>query len=351
MTDGKAFLQSLIESHGISGYEYGVAEKVVPVFQEFTPDVHIDRLGNVIAKLSGTGDGPRPRVMLAGHMDEIGMLVTKIDERGFLRFHAFGFDQRTLPSQEVIVHGREPLVGIIGAKPPHLLSAEERTKAIKIENMTIDLGMSVEKVKQLVQVGDPITIRRSMIPLQGNIIAGKALDDRAGVVAIFECFKELQRLHFSADVFGVATVQEEVGLRGAVVSAFGVTPDIGIAIDVCHGDMPGVSEFQTSPLGKGPTVGVGANIHPKVFQRLKEVGKEQRIPFHTHAYPAGTGTDAWAIQVARAGVASAVISLPERYMHTSVETLSYDDIVATGKLLAHFIASLDAAYVEGLSCY
>lgn len=353
LTEVKTFLRSLIEDHGISGYEHGIAEKVAPVFREYTPDVRVDKLGNVIARFCGDmeTEGPRPKVMLAGHMDEIGMFVTKIDDRGFLRFHAFGFDQRTLPSQEVIVHGREQLIGIIGAKPPHLLSPAERGKAIKIEDMTIDLGLSAEKVRELVKVGDPISIRRRSIQLNGSFIAGKALDDRAGVAVILECFKELKKLHFSAEVYGVATVQEEVGLRGAMVSAFGIAPDIGIAIDVCHGDMPGVPEFQTSPMGKGPTVGMGANIHPKVYERLKEIGREERIPFHTSPYPAGTGTDAWSIQVTRAGVATGVVSIPERYMHTSVETLSYDDIIAAGKLLAHYIASLDAAYVEGLSCY
>ena len=351
MTEGKDFLQSMIEDHGISGYESNIAQKVIPVFQQFTADVKEDKLGNVIARLSGEGKGTLPRIMLAAHMDEIGMFVTKIDDRGFLRFHQFGFDMRTLPSQEVVIHGKEQLIGIIGSKPPHLLAPAERAKAIKVEDMTIDLGLPVEKVRALVSVGDPISIRRSLQTLKGNRLAGKAMDDRAGVVVIFECFKQLMKLRFAAEVYGVATVQEEVGLRGAVTSTFGITPDIGIAIDVCHGDMPGVSEFSTSPMGQGPTVGLGANIHPHVYERLCKVAKENNLPFHHDPYPAGTGTDAWAIQVSRAGVASGVISIPLRYMHTSVETLCYDDVVTAGKLLAYFIASIDAAYVEGLTCY
>jgi len=351
LTDIKTFLQEITAAHGISGYESAVAEMIVPVFAEYTSEVRIDKLGNVIARLSGTGEGVLPRVLLAGHMDEIPMFVKQIDKRGFIRFHAQGFDQRTLPAQEVVVHGKEPLFGIIGAKPPHLLAPADRNKAIKIEDMSIDLGLSPERVRELVQVGDPITIRRRSICLKGNRISGKAQDDRAGVAVILECFKQLQKLNFAAEVFGVATVQEEVGLRGATVAAFGVEPDIGIAIDVCHGEMPGVSEFDAVPMGKGPTIGLGANIHPKVHERLVQVAKENHLPFHVDPYPSATGTDAWAIQVSRAGVASAVLSIPQRYMHTSVETLCYDDVVTAGRLLAYFIASLDVAFVEGLTCY
>ena len=353
MTDIKAFLMDITAAHGISGYEMEVADMIIPVFKEYACDVRTDALGNVIAKLTGCEEqeGTRPKVMLAGHMDEIPMLVKQIDERGFIRFHAQGFDQRTLPSQEVVVHGKEKLIGIIGAKPPHLVPLAERTKAIKIEDMTIDLGLSVDKVRELVQVGDPITINRRSMELKGNRIAGKAQDDRMGVAVILECFKQLKKLRFNAEVYGVATVQEEVGLRGATTATYGIVPDIGIAIDVCHGEMPGVSEFDSIAMGKGPEVSFGANIHPKVFERLVQVAKENNIAIHTDPTPAATGTDAWAMQVSRAGVATAVVSVQQRYMHTSVETLCYDDVVSAGRLLAYFIASLDTAFVEGLTCY
>ncbi len=348
----KEFLRQMVEETGVSGFECPVAGLIGRVFGEVCDDVRRDALGNVIGLRKGEGDGPRPKVMLAGHMDEIGLMVTKVDERGFLRFtQVGGVDQRTLISQEVVVHGKRDLLGIIGLKPPHLMQAEDRNKAIPMRDLVIDLGMPVEQVKELVRVGDVVTINRSLIELGKETVACKAIDDRAAVAAIYECLKELQRLRHVADVYAVATVQEEVGLKRATVSTYDITPDIGIALDVCHAPMPGVPEEDTSPMGEGPNMAFGANIHPKVHEQLVKVAKEYNIPYTLKATPAGTGTDLWAMQVSRAGVPTALISLPSRYMHTSVETVNLTDIKMAGRLLAYFIASLDAAFVEGLLCY
>jgi endoglucanase len=196
-----------------------------------------------------------------------------------------------------------------------------------------------------------VTISRSMLELGKETVSGKAMDDRAAVAVIYECLQQLSCMHHVADVYAAATVQEEVGLRGAAVSAYGIAPDIGIALDVCHGAMPGVSEQDTSPMGKGPSVGYGANIHPKVHTRLIETAKEYNIPYSLEVYAAGTGTDLWAMQVTRAGIPTGLISIPSRYMHTSVETVNLSDLKMAGRLLAQFIASIDAAFVEGLLCY
>ena len=285
-------------------------------------------------------------------MDEIGLMITKIDERGFLKFtQVGGVDQRTLVSQEVVVHGREDVLGIIGLKPPHLMQAEDRNKAIPMRDLIIDVGLPVEKVKELISVGDVATINRSFMELGKETVACKAMDDRAAVAVIYECLKEMTRLHHTADVYAVATVQEEVGLRGATVSTYGVAPDIGIALDVCHGHMPGVPELRTSPMGKGPRLALGANVHPKVYEQMVKVAKEYNIPYSYEAYAAGTGTDLWAMQVSRSGIATGLVSIPSRYMHTSVETVNLTDVKLSGRLLAYFIASIDAAFVEGLLCY
>lgn len=350
--DTKEFLKAMCQETGVSGHESRVSGIIAEEFAKLFDSVESDILGNVIGLKQGEGEGRRPRIMLAGHMDEIGLMVTKIEERGFLRFTSIGgVDQRTLVAQEVVVHGKKDVPGIIGAKPPHLIKPEERRKALPMSDMVIDVGLSEEQVRELISVGDAITLKREFIELQGDRVAAKALDDRAGVAVITECMKELQKLHHYADVLGVATVQEEVGVKGATVSAYGLEPDIGIAIDVCHAAMPGVPDTLTSPMGEGPAIALGANIHEKVFERLTQIAKEYGIKYHLEPAPGPTGTDAWAIQIARSGIASAVISIPQRYMHTSVETLSLHDIKQAGKLLAHFIASVDAEFVEGLICY
>ena len=350
--NGKELLKSMIENTGVSGFEAPVAGLIQELFKPYTKDIRSDALGNIIAKVTGTGEGTKPKIMLAGHMDEIGLMVTKIDDKGFLHVTQIGgFDQRTLPAQEVWVHGKKTLLGFVVAKPPHLLSPEERKKTVPLSELLIDIGFSAEKAKELVQVGDLITLKRSMQELQNDWLAGKAMDDRAGVMVMLECLEELKKLKHIADVYAVATVQEEVGMRGAITSTFGIMPDIGIAIDVCHGRMPAVPDYNTSPMGGGPSIAMGPNVHPKVLALIKKVAKENRIPISLSPAPGATGTDAWMMQITQSGVATAVVSIPLRYMHTAVETLSYSDIQQSGKLLAYLIAALDCAFVEELSCY
>ncbi|MBT9135957.1 MAG: putative aminopeptidase YsdC [Firmicutes bacterium] len=349
--ESKEFLKLMVEQTGVSGFENPVAEVIKKAFATVADDVCTDVLGNVIARKQGEGD-ERISIMLAAHMDEIGMMITKIEEGGFLKFIAIGgIDQRTLVAQEVKVHGKRDVLGIIGMKPPHLLSPEEVGAAIKMQDMVIDLGLPIEQVKELVTVGDLVTVHRPFIALAGDFVAGKAMDDRAAVAVLLECLQELQKIRHKADVYAVATVQEEVGLRGALVSTYHIAPQIGIAIDVCHGEMPGVPEQDTAPMGKGPNIALGANIHPKLYERLVEVAKEHNIPYTIDPVPGPSGTDAWAMQVTRSGVPTALVSLPLRYMHTSVETLSMADVKSTGRLLAYFIASIDKSFVEGLLCY
>ncbi len=348
----KEFLKQMVEATGVSGSECRVADFISRVYGEVCDDVRRDVLGNVIGFKQGSGEGKRPTIMLAGHMDEIGLMVTKIDDKGFLKFtQVGGVDQRTLVAQEVVVHGREDLIGVIGLKPPHLVPPEDRNKAIPMHELQIDLGLPVERVKELVSVGDVVTVNRSFMELGKDIVSCKAMDDRAAVAVIYECLQELKKLRHTADVYAVATTQEEVGLRGATVSTYGINPDIGIALDVCHGAMPGVPEQDTAPMGKGPSIAFGANIHPKVFDQLVKLAKEYNIPYTLDPTPAGTGTDLWAMQVVRAGIPTALLSIPSRYMHTSVETVSMTDIKLSGRLLAYFIASIDTAFVEGLLCY
>lgn len=349
--DTKEFITMLSHTTGISGHEAEIGQKIADVFLNYTDEVTNDPLGNVIALKKGEGE-KRPRIMLAAHMDEIGLMVIKIEKNGFIRFAPVGgVDQRTLLAQEVIVHGKRPVPGVIGAKPPHLQGPDDRKHAVKREEMFIDVGMAEDEVKAVISVGDLITVRRQVVSMQNNFIAGKSLDDRAGVGVVLETLKELQNLRHKADVYAVATVMEEVALGGAFTSAFGINPDLAVAIDVCHGDMPGVSEQLTAEMDKGPSLALGPNIHPKIYERLTEIAKERGIPYQVDPAPGATGTDAWAIQVTRSGIPCGLVSIPLRYMHTSVETLALNDVKLSGRLLAYFIASLDSDFVEGLSCF
>ena len=349
----KKLLKLLSEANGVSGFEKNLANIIKDAFSPYSDEIHIDKLGNLTAsKWADKKDDKTADLMLAAHMDEIGLMVKSIDENGFIRFtNIGGVDPRTLLAQEVIIHGKEEIEGIIGAKSPHLLTEKEKSKSPGIDKLYIDAALNKDKVEEIVTVGDMITIKRKFSSLKNDYVSGKALDDRAGVVMLYECLKELSYLKTNINVHAVATVQEEVGVRGAMTSAYDIDPDIGIAVDVCHGEMPGVEKDLVVDMGKGAAIAFGPHVHKKIFEKLKKIAEEMGIDYQVEPWPHPAGTDAWAIQIARSGVASALLSIPLRYMHTSVETISMKDVRAGGKLLAQFIARIDSNFVEGLRCY
>lgn len=350
--EAKQLLGLLCEQSGVSGHENLVSSLIVDAFKDFTDEITKDKLGNVIALKKGENNLNNIKIMLAAHMDEIGLMVTDIDDKGFIKFTTIGgIDPRTLLAQEVIVHGNKDLFGVIGAKPPHLQDESEREKAVNIEDLTIDVGFSKEQLKDVVEIGNTITINRSNIELKGSWVSGKALDDRAGVVTMFECAKELKYLKHQADVYFVSTVQEEVGVRGAATSTYKINPDIGIAIDVGFGSTPEIPKEYTLDMGKGPGITIGGNIHPRLREKLVEIAKEYNIPHQFEIDPGPTGTDARAMQITRCGIPTLLISLPLRYMHTSIETINIEDIKASAKLLARFISCISQDNLEGLLCY
>lgn len=350
--DTKILLELLCNGKGISGYEQTLNNTIVSAFENYTDDIKVDKLGNIVALKKGLNYKNNIKIMLAAHMDEIGLMVKDIEDNGFIRFtNIGGLDPRTILGQEVIVHGKEDLFGVIGSKPPHLQDPSEHDKAIKMEDMTIDIGYPKEKVCQLVSIGDAITIRRKMLNLQGTRIAAKALDDRAGIAAIYQCAKELNKINHEADVYFVSTVQEEVSMAGAMTSTYNINPDIGIAIDVGFGTTPELNKANTIELGKGPGITLGGNIHPNLRKKIVNIAKEYNIPFQMEIDPGLTGTDARAMMLTREGIPSLVLSIPLRYMHTSVEVVDTVDIMNTAKLLAFFIASISEENLEGLLCY
>ena len=349
--NSKDFLRILSNGKGISGYEYLISSEVIDAFNEYSDSVTTDKLGNVIAHKKGTGDG-KIKILLAAHLDEIGFVVKDIEDNGFLRFaNIGGFDPRTVLGQEVRIHGTEDISGVIGSKPPHLQTEEEQSKTIKLEDMIIDTGYNKEEVEKRVKIGDSITVKREMLELINNRVAGKAMDNRTGVVSLYEALKELSKLNHYADVYFVMTVQEEVTMAGGLTSAYRINPDLGIAVDVGFGSTPDINKASTIDLGKGPGITLGGNIHPGFRKKLTEVATEYNIPYQTTVNPGPTGTDARAIQISRDGIPALVVSIPLRYMHTSVEVVDLKDIDYIGKLLAFFINSIKEDELEGLTCF
>lgn len=341
-------LKQLTEARGPSGYEAEIREIVRQRFGQFA-EVRADVLGNVIALKRGQGLEPRPTVMLAGHMDEIALMVTQV-EKGFLHItQVGGFDPRVLLSQEVIVHGRRELPGVIVSVPPHFTDPARRNKTVPLSELFVDVGLPPEQVDRLVRVGDLITIHRRFIELNAGRAACKAMDDRTAVAAIAICLEELTRLKHQWDVYAVATVQEEETMGGAFTSAYGLTPTIAVAIDVTFGHQPGLLESETVKMGQGPSIAFGPNIHPKVFDGLATAAQAMELAHQIEPIPGASGTDAWVIQVSREGVPTGLLGVPLRYMHTSVETVALKDIERTGRLLAGFIARLDDDFLDALT--
>jgi endoglucanase len=281
-------------------------------------------------------------------MDEIGLIVSDL-EKGFIHFQQVGgYDDRVLLGQEVLVHGRRTLPGIIGARPPHVLSQKERDQPVPYDKLRIDVGLSLEDLPKAVRVGDLVTMKRELIELQGGLVAGKALDDRVAVAAAAVCLEELARMHHLWDVYAVATVQEEVGVKGAITSTYDLQPDVGIAMDVTWAKQPGAPDEYTYELGKGPTIGCGPNFHPKLQDALVEAAEKMEMSYHLEPAARPGGTDAYAIQVSREGIPAELISIPLRNMHTPVETVSIKDVERAGRLLAAFIARLDGDFLDSL---
>ncbi len=343
-------LKEMCELPAVSGYEKEMQDILKDHFQPLADDCRRDELGNFIARKKGKDCGIS--IMIAAHMDEIGLMVKKIDEDGFLRISAVGgIDPRTLPGQRVCVHGRDKLEGVIGAMPPHLLDKKQRNKAHKLKNLYVDTGYDREEIEKLVSVGDIISIRRDLKELENEYVSGKALDDRAGILLMYECAKELADYNHRAEVSFVATSQEEVGVKGGITSAYNLDPQIGIAIDVTHGLMPGVDKNKAVEMEKGPVISFGPHVHPDLFELMKKTADDRSIPCQIQPTPSPYGTDAAGIQVARSGVATALLSIPQRYMHTSVEMLSLKNIKEGAILLARVINNVDDEFVEGLTCF
>ena len=338
------FLRELIAAPSPSGFE-GPAQRIwKDRTSPFADEVKVDVHGNTIAVLNPGGS---PRIMLAGHIDEVGFMVKYISDEGFISFSTIGgVDIHLVPARRVIIHtAAGPVMGVVGKKPIHLMDPQARAnQKLEWHQLWIDIGAKDRKeAEKKVALGDPVTFPDGFEVLNGNCVIGRGFDDKTGSFTVSEVLRLLKGKKIKASVFAVSTVQEELGLRGGKTSAYGIDPDIGIAIDVTFAsDHPDTDKKQLGDisLGKGPVVARGPNINPRVYSRLVDIAGSQKIPIQVEPAPRATGTDANVIQLTRSGVAAGLVSIPNRYMHTPVEMVHLGDLENTAKLLAAYIESL-----------
>lgn len=340
-----AFLETLLETPSPSGFEREIRGKIAEYVAPFADSVTTDALGNLIVCVNPQGS---PRILLQGHMDELGLLIVHISDEGLCYFKTIGgWDSSVLVGQRVHIHTAGGAVpGVIGRKPVHLMNGDEKGKGGEIYDLWIDIGATggKEEVKTAgVRVGDPATVTYGMTRLIGDRIAARALDNRIGAWIVMEALRRVKERQPKAAIYAVATVQEEIGLRGASTSAYGVAPDLGIAVDVTFAsDTPNTDKRRVGDikLGGGPTICRGAYCSRNLAARMESLADENGIAYQPEAYPGGTGTDADAIQNSRAGIVTGLIGIPLRYMHTPGEIISLSDADHAAELLALICASL-----------
>jgi putative aminopeptidase FrvX len=346
-----AFLQKLLETPSPSGYERPVQDIVRAWAGDFADEVRTDRHGNVLAIRHPSHEQPSgidrlPRIMLAGHCDQIGLMVQYIDDNGFLYIQPIGgWDMQILLGQNLTVWTRQGGVsGVVARRAPHLMTSEERNKVPSFQDVWIDIGAKDRKdAEELVRPGDPVTFALGYRPLRNSLASSPGMDDKVGLWTVMEALRLMHGKPLQAAVFCVSTVQEEIGLRGATTSSYGIHPTVGVAVDVTHAtDTPSNDKKQLGDvrLGSGPVLFRGPNINPRVLDHLEETAKQHDIPVQVRGAPRATGTDANAMQLTREGVATALVSIPNRYMHSPVEVVHLDDLDRAARLLAEFCLSV-----------
>ena len=356
MTDILPFLKSLISASGLSGFEAPVASLIEDKWRPLVDEIRVSRVGSLHGLKKGTLKGPgtksekesRPSVMIAAHMDAIGLMVTKITD-GFLHItNVGGVDVRVLPGAQVTVHASsgDELPAVIAMPSAKLLPESIGDGVLNINYLLVDTGLTPREVNRKVRVGDVVSFANEPMELAGDLISGHTLDNRASVAALTVCLEELQSKPHLWDVWAVATVQEEVSYLGAYGSAFELRPQVAIAVDATFAKGPGANGWQTFALGKGVGLCMGPNMHPFLHKKLKELAERLEIPWFLDVTPANSGTDAYPMQITAEGIPTALVEFPIRYMHTPVESVSVKDIQRAGRLLAEFIASLELDFVE-----
>lgn len=346
-----SFLKELLETPSPSGSERAIQNVVRTWADRYADEVRTDRHGNVIAMRQAKKkprNGETPRIMLAGHCDQIGLMVQHVDDTGYLYVQPIGgWDMQILLGQYLTVCGRDgPVTGVVSRKATHLLTTEERNKVPQFTDVWVDIGAkNKEEAEKLVRPGDVVTFALGVRELRNGLAASPGMDDKVGVWVVMEALRLLHGKNLNVEVYSVSTVQEEIGLRGATTSAYGINPTVGIAVDVCHAtDTPGNEKKQLgdTKLGAGPVLFRGPNINPRVLDRLEAAASKIETAVQMRGAPRATGTDANAIQLSRDGVATGLIGIPNRYMHSPVEVVSLEDLDRAARILAEFCLSATA---------
>jgi putative aminopeptidase FrvX len=339
------FFKKILETPSPSGFERPVQDLVRQYVGDAADQVSTDLHGNVIAVKN---PGAKLRVMLAGHCDQIGMLVQHIDNEGFIYAQPIGgWDPQVLIGQRMTIWTASGAVpAVIARKPIHLLAEDERNKVPKLKDLWLDIGAKDKAdAADSINIGDPVTLELGYRPLRNNLACAPAMDDKSGLWVVLEAFRRAAQKPLDCALYAVSTVQEEIGLRGAQTSSFGIDPQVGIAVDVTHAtDCPTIDKKQEGDvaLGRGPVIYRGPNMNPVVVERLIQTAKSAELPYQLAASGRATPTDANTMQVNRAGMAVALVSVPNRYMHSPVEMISLEDIDRAADLLAGFVAGLKA---------
>jgi len=343
------FLKSLLSTSGLSAYETPVAKLIEAKWRPLVDEVNLSRIGSLQALKRGTErsrSATAPSIMIATHMDAIGLMVTTIVD-GFLHVTQIGgIDSRILPGTPVTVHGTEDLPGIVVMPPLRALPPSVGDGVVGLNDLLVETGLLPKEVAAKVHTGDLVSFATEPGELAGEVISGHSLDNRASVAVLTVALEELQNKTHSWDVWAVATAQEEVTLGGAFTSAFGLHPNLAITVDVTFAKGPGASDWQTFGLGKGPTLAMGPNMHPFLYNTLKDLADKLEIPYQLEYNPRHSGTDGYATQVVAEGIPGMVIGIPLRYMHTPVEVVALKDIQRAGRLVAEFIAALQPDFLE-----
>jgi len=336
-------LKKIVTTPGTSGFETKIRNLIIEDIKEVVDEIIIDNIGNVIAIRKGKAD---KKIMVGSHMDEIGFIVNYIDDEGFIRFHPLGgFDPKTLTAQRVIVHGKKNFIGVMGTKPIHLMKADERKKGLELTDFFIDVGLPKDEIEDLIPIGSPVTREREIIEM-GNCINGKSLDNRISVFVLIETLHNLKDKELPYDLFAVFTAQEEVGIRGAQVSSLSIEPDFGFGLDTTIAfDTPGAKpQEKVTELGKGCAIKImdsSAIADYRMVTYLKSIADKNKISWQPELLPAG-GTDTANIQRMNPGGAiTGAISLPTRYIHSSIESVHKNDVAAAINLLGKAILGLD----------
>ena len=349
MTKVRDFLLDLCKYDFVSGYEHKNSEQLIKYFQNTTDSLVRDKLGSYIFTKNGSNS---VKIMIDAHIDEIGLMITDISKNGFLSFVPIGgIYPITLVAQEVTIYGKEDVVGIIGTKPFQLEDKKESNQATKINQLYIDTGFTKEQLEKKIKIGDIATVNREPFMLKNNMLTARALDNKAGVAIMYETANQLQKLSHKSNIYFCASVQEEVGLRGAITTSNLINPDIAIIVDIGFGHTYGCDESLTIKAGKGPGVGIGSRFNYKLTQKFIDIAKESNFDIQYDISPNGSSTNTSSIQVSKEGVPCICLSIPVKYGHSSIETVHLKDLENIGLMIARFINQIDDMDLEDILCF